>query len=202
MVAIRQPVKGVNIEMDKNRLDAAFAAIDEANAKDPNAKEDAPDALLYGRRMSDEVDRLFPDAGDALKIAARGQHIERWVLKRAEYPEGRKGYLTWRRDLAFHHADRVGSIMQDAGYSKDDIDAAGRMLRKEGIKRDADVQALEDVICMTFLKWYFAPFAAKHSPEKISRIVEKTARKMSAEGRARVLNEFDLPADLAGAFKA
>ena len=64
------------------------------------------------------------------------------------------------------------------------------------------MQALEDVICFTFLKWYFAPFSEKHSHEKLVRIVEKTARKMSAEARARVLEEFDLPEDFAAAFKA
>ena len=191
--------------MDKSpmsRLENALAAIDAANAEDPNSTEEAPDALLYGQRMSAELERLFPDAGDLLKIAARGQHIERWILKRADYPEGREGYLTWRRDLARHHADRVGGIMQDSGYDAEQVDAVGKMLRKEGIKRDADVQALEDVICFTFLKWYFTPFAAKHSPEKILRIVQKTARKMSVDGRARVLEEFDLPDDYAAAFRA
>ena len=91
--------------------------------------------------------------------------------------------------------------MQQAGYDADDVDATGRMLRKQGIKRDDEVQALEEVICFVFLKWYFAPFAAKHSAEKIQSIVEKTARKMSAEGRARVLKEFDLPDNLAAAFQ-
>jgi len=56
------------------------------------------------------------------------------------------------------------------------------------------------VIRFVFIKWYLAPFAAKHSPEKIQNIVEKTARKMSTEGRARVLQEFNLPAELASAF--
>ena len=150
--------------------------------------------------MSAECDRLFPDAADVLKIAARGQHIERWVLHRADYPEGRKGYLIWRKDLADHHAGRVAEIMRDKGYCAEDIEQVGRMLRKQGIKRDANVQALEDVICFTFLKWYFTPFAAKHSQAKIQGIVEKTARKMSEAARARALREFDLPAELASAF--
>ncbi|MEO3417379.1 DUF4202 domain-containing protein [Roseovarius sp. CAU 1744] len=183
-------------------LETVFAAIDAANAQDPVATEGAPDALLYGQRMSAEQERLFPDAEEPLRIAARGQHIERWILRRTVYPEGRQGYLEWRRDLAKHHAERVGGIMRDAGYAEDQIAAAGRMLRKEGIKRDPEVQALEDIICFTFLKWYFEPFAAKHSPEKILRIVQKTARKMSAEGRARVLEEFTLPAEYAAAFSA
>ncbi len=182
-------------------LAAALAAIDAANSADPRQGDDVPEALLYGQRMSDELDRLFPDACDPLRIAARGQHIERWVLARADYPEGKAGYLTWRRDLARHHADRVAEIMAKAGYGMADIEAAGQMLRKEGIKRDADVQALEDVICFVFLKWYFAPFAAKHEAGKVLDIVGKTARKMSVEGRARVLDEFDLPEPLAAAFR-
>jgi hypothetical protein len=76
----------------------------------------------------------------------------------------------------------------------------GRMVRKQGIKRDPLVQALEDVICFTFITWYFAPFAAKHTPEKVQDIVEKTARKMSDAARAKVLVEFDLPENLAAAF--
>ena len=78
---------------------------------------------------------------------------------------------------------------------------AAAMLRNEGIKRNDQVQALEDVICFVFVKWYFAPFAAKHSPEKVLDIVAKTARKMSPEARTRALSEFDLPADLAAAFE-
>ncbi|GAA6193626.1 DUF4202 domain-containing protein [Phaeobacter gallaeciensis] len=183
------------------QLDTVLNAIDAANAADPRQDEGQPEALLYGHRMSAELDRLFPEADDLLRIAARGQHVERWTLARSEFPDGRTGYLTWRKALAVHHADIVTAMMQSAGYSDADRDAVGGMLRKEGIKRDPQVQALEDVICFVFLKWYFAPFAAKHSPEKIQRIVEKTARKMSAKERARVLDEFDLPEDLANAFK-
>ena len=107
-----------------------------------------------------------------------------------------------RRDLARHHADRVGEIMIAAGYDQDAAHAAGRMIRKEGIKRDPDVQAFEDVICFVFLKWYFAPFSETQDPDKMQRIVQKTARKMSADARGRVLREFDLPETLAAAFRS
>lgn len=181
-------------------LTGVLAAIDAANQKDPRMDEGQPEALLYGQRMSEQCARLFPDASETLQIASRGQHVERWILKRADYPEGKAGYLKWRRDLADHHADRVGGFMADEGYSAEDVDSVQKMLRKQGIKRDAQVQALEDVICFTFLTWYFAPFAAKHPAEKVLDIVQKTARKMSGEARARVLQEFDLPQDLAAAF--
>ncbi len=182
-------------------LAAALAAIDSANAADPDRSEGAPAAQLYGQRMSAELARLFPEASEPLQIAARGQHIERWTLKRADYPQGREGYLTWRRDLAVHHAERVGGIMRAAGYSQAEAEAAGKMIRKEGLKRDPQVQALEDVICFVFLKWYFAPFSTTQEPDKLLRIVQKTARKMSKEARARVLKEFDLPTEMAAAFR-
>jgi hypothetical protein len=184
------------------RLDDALDAIDAANASDPTLEDGRPAALLYGERMSGVLARLFPEAGDVLQIAARGQHVERWKVPRSDYPEGREGYLIWRRDLGRRHAERVAGIMASVGYPAEDQTRVGVLLRKEGIKRDADVQALEDVICFVFLKWYFAPFAAKHVPEDVQRIVEKTARKMSGEGRARVLAEFSLPDTLASAFRA
>ncbi|WP_420350451.1 DUF4202 domain-containing protein [Paenirhodobacter sp.] len=177
------------------RLDTVLAAINAANAADPKQE-----ALLYGQRMTAELDRLFPDADETLRIAARGQHVERWLLPRSDYPEGRIGYLEWRREQGRRHAARIAGMMRDAGYDEAAADQTGRMLRKEGLKRDPQVQALEDVICFVFLKHYFAPFAQTQTPEALQAIVEKTARKMSPEGRARVLREFDLPAPFAAAF--
>jgi len=185
-----------------SRLDATLAAIDAANAADPDRTEGRPAALLYGERMSDELARLSPDASDILRIAARGQHIERWTSPRSDYPEGREGYLTWRRDLGAYHARRVGEIMLAQGYDTTDAERVGKLLRKEGIKRDAEVQMLEDVICFVFLRWYFAPFAEGRDPEGLLRIVEKTARKMSPEARARALSDFALPDPFADFFRA
>lgn len=182
------------------RLDRVLAMIDAANAADPAAEGGEAPAVLYGQRMSAELDRLFPEASDALKIAARGQHIERWTIPRTSYPAGREGYLSWRRTLGAYHADRVSDLMAEAGYDAADRARVAKMLRKEGIKRDAEVQALEDVICFVFLRWYFTDFAAKHEADAITRIVEKTARKMSPEARGRALAEFPLPEHLAAAF--
>jgi hypothetical protein len=177
-----------------------LAAIDAANAADPTQEEGAPAALLYGRRMSEELARLFPAASEPLQIAARGQHVERWLLPRSDFPEGRTGYLEWRREQGRRHAERVGGMMRAAGYDEAAIAQVGRMLRKEGLKREAEVQALEDVICFVFLRHYFAPFAPTQAPDALLGIVQKTARKMSAEGRARVLAEFALPEPFAAAF--
>jgi Domain of unknown function (DUF4202) len=183
------------------RLQAALAAIDAANGADPMVEDGHPAARVYGERMTAELARLFPAAPEVLQVAARGQHVERWQVPRADYPEGREGYLSWRRDLGRRHGARVAEIMADAGYPAADQERVQVLLRKEGIKRDTEVQALEDVICFVFLRWYFVPFAAKHPAGEVQRIVEKTARKMSDAGRARVLAEFDLPEGLAAAFR-
>ena len=179
-----------------DRLRRALALIDTANAADPKGE-----ALVYGQRMSEELARLVPAASEVLQVAARGQHVERWLLPRSDYPEGKAGYLEWRREQGRRHGLRVAGIMAEAGFGAGERERVGVLLRKEGIKRDAEVQALEDVICFVFLKWHFSPFAAEREAEQTLDIVRKTARKMSAEGRARVLAEFDLPAPLAGAFR-
>lgn len=182
-------------------LSAALAAIDTANAADPHREADQPAALLYGHRMSAELDRLVPEAGGILQIAARGQHVERWLLPRGDYPEGKVGYLTWRKEQGRRHAERVAGIMAAAGYDAEAQARVGVLLRKEGIKRDAEVQALEDVICFVFIRHYFADFAASHPDDDMVDIVAKTARKMSGAARARALEEFALPDALAEAVR-
>ena len=181
-----------------------IARIDAANAADPELVRDAagghPEALLYGQRMSAELVRFCPNAGTHLRISVRGQHIERWKLPRASYPEGREGYLTWRRDQGRFHATRVAEIMGAVGYGPDDCDRVARIVRKEGIKRDGEVQALEDVACLVFMRWYVGGFAEGRDPEHLFRIVARTARKMSPEGRAEA-GRVGLPPELAPALE-
>ena len=59
---------------------------------------------------------------------------------------------------------RVAAIMRDAGYGEDDIQHAEKMLMKQGIKRDGDVQALEDTAFFTFIRWYRAPSPKAATP--------------------------------------
>src|SRR5262249_1392566 len=79
------------------QLTDVMAAIDAANARDPNkiavGGQLQPAELVYGRRMSATLARMAPHASEHLRIAARGQHIERWTSPRASYPAGRVGYL-------------------------------------------------------------------------------------------------------------
>ena len=178
------------------RLASVLDAIDAANSADPGREDDEgtmrPAALLYGQRMSKELEGIDVQASDLLQIAARGQHVERWKLSRRVFPEGREGYLAWRRDQGRAHGERVAGLMADAGYDGTDCARVAQMLRKEGIKRDPEVQVLEDAACLVFLRWYFGDFAAGRDPDDVARIVAKTARKMSARGRAQAAEEFGL----------
>ncbi|MTH76653.1 DUF4202 domain-containing protein [Paracoccus aestuariivivens] len=184
------------------RLQTAFDAIDKANAADPTLTDGQPEALLYGLRMTSEQAALYPDASEPLQIACRGQHVERWKLPRKDFPMDRPGYLAWRTEQGRRHAARIAGIMREAGYADEDLAHAEKMLTKQGIKRDGDVQALEDVACFTFIRWYLGPFAEGRDAEELSRIVEKTARKMSDTARARALVEFAIPEPFAAAFRA
>lgn len=176
---------------DPDRLALALDRFDALNSEDP--RHDIVDGipqpreLVYGRRMSDRLRRFAPEASVPLRLAVRAQHIARWRIPRTSYPEGRKGYKRWRAELMRVHADIAAEILGEVGFDSDTIDAVGRLLRKEGIKRNPDAQTLEDVACLVFLEHYFDDFARDHDDEKLVDILRKTWRKMSAAGHAAAL---------------
>lgn len=179
-------------------LEKAYAAIDAANAADPARVEvdgrSVPAAVLYGQRMTQVLARFRPDAGDALKIAARGQHIERFTIPRETYPAGKAGYFRWRTDLKNVHERRLVEILRALGCDAAFAERVGRIVRKDRLKQDADMQVLEDVAVLVFLTYELDAFLAKHrpEPEKVAGILAKTWGKMSAEGHAAAL-ALDLP---------
>jgi hypothetical protein len=178
-------------------LHAVLECIDAANAQDParDADGNVPAALLYGQRMSAVLAEFTASPSDALRIAVRGQHIERWKRPRHDYPKDKAGYLQWRRDAGAYHAERIGEIMAACGWDERARARVGALIRKERLKADSETQALEDIACLVFMRWYFAPFAAGRSQEELLRIVAKTARKMSRAGREAAL-ALPLPAAL------
>lgn len=172
---------------EHDRFRVVIAAIDAANAEDPtqepHGESTAPAALLYGQRMSAWLLKLAPDASEALRIAAHAQHIGRWKRPRGDYPEGRDGYLAWRRALYDFHADTTAAIMAEAGYEEALIARVRALLRKKRLKRDAEAQTLEDAACLVFLETQFTGFSRRYPDEKVVDILRKTAAKMSPKGR-------------------
>ncbi|MDO6747376.1 DUF4202 domain-containing protein [Gilvimarinus sp. 1_MG-2023] len=162
--------------------------IDDINRQDPNQEPDgSPKELVYGQRMSRELSEFAPDADELLQIAARAQHIERWVIARSDYPMDRAGYKKWRTELGVHHAQRTADLMHNHGYSAADCQSVADMLQKKRLKRDPQVQTLEDVICLVFIRYYLEDFARKHDEPKLISIIQKTWNKMSADGHAAAL---------------
>jgi hypothetical protein len=184
-----------------DRFVAAIAAIDAANAKDPNRVPhggvDYPAELLYGERMTEWLGKLAPDAPETVRLAARAQHLQRWEIPRASFAMDRIGYLKWRTTLYQFHADRAGEILRSVGYDNATIARVASLLKKEKIKLDPDSQLLEDVICLVFLQYEFADFLAQHPDEaKIVNILQKTWKKMSPHGHAAAIALApSLPAD-------
>lgn len=177
--------------MSEQRIQQAIQLIDEINQCDPVSEIvdgiAQPKEWLYGLRMSECLAEFMPEASTALQIAARAQHIKRWSIPRSEHPLGREGYYKWRQSLGRLHAEEAMAIAAQVGCEQAEIQAIGRMLRKEKLKRDPQVQALEDVICLVFLKYYFTAFSEKHTPEKLIVIVQKTWAKMSEKGHEAAL---------------
>lgn len=180
-------------------FDAAIAAIDEANRSDPNIVlvegQGWPAELIYSERMTETLAALYPDASDLLKIAARAQHIQRWTVPRASYPMDRTGYLRWRTELKKRHAEMAADIMRRCGYGEEEVARVASLIRKENLRFDPDAQALEDVACIVFLKYYFPDFAGKHDEQKLIGIIRKTWNKMSDRARREALR-LSLPGHL------
>ena len=182
-----------------DRFRRAVERFDAANAEDPNRErvdgDGQPKELVYARRMTARLDRFRPDAPEAVRLAARCQHIRRWTIPRTDYPAGRGGYRRWRTDLARFHASTAAAILRDVGYGGHVVARVESLLRKERLKADPDVQLLEDVICLVFIEHYLAGFAAKHDEDTLAGVLRKTWRKMSEDGHRAAL-ALALPADL------
>jgi hypothetical protein len=165
--------------VDADRFDRAIAAIDAANAESPTGIE--PD---HARRVTDWVRRLDPEAGEELLLAARAHHIRRWTVPRASYPDGRSGYLRWRRDLHEVHATEVGRILVECGYDDDAVRRVQDIVRKRRLASDPEVQTLEDALCLVFIETQYDELAGRLDGEKMDVVVEKTLAKMTDRGRA------------------
>ena len=185
------------------RLHRALALFDAANAEDPNLDGEAgrqqPKELLYARRMSQMLARFAPGAAEAVQLAVRAQHLQRWKIPRRDYPATPAGYQLWRTTLYRYHADRAGELMRQAGYDEEMIARVQKIVAKRGIKANPETQLLEDVVGLVFLEHYLTAFVAQHSEYDEAKwidILQKTWKKMSAAGHEAALTKIALPEKL------
>jgi Domain of unknown function (DUF4202) len=177
--------------VDTDRFDRAVAAIDAANADDPRRirvrGEERPKELAHAELVTEWVRRLRPDASEELLLAARAHHVRRWEIPRDSYPDGRSGYLRWRRALHDLHARIAGDALSEAGYEPAAIERVQAIIRKRDLARDPEVQALEDALCLVFLETQFDELSDRLDAEKMDDVVGKTLVKMSDEGKQLAL---------------
>ncbi|MEI8089103.1 MAG: DUF4202 domain-containing protein [Opitutaceae bacterium] len=157
--------------------------IDSAHAADPTRGADGRAAeLIYGERVEAWVGRLVPDASPLLLLAARCQHLERWLTPRATFPEGKIGYLTWRRSLYVKQAERARDLLLAAGVAASEAAEVATWVSKTELKTNPGTQALEDAAVLVFLENEISTFAVQHADyprEKFVDILKKTWRKLS-----------------------
>jgi hypothetical protein len=170
------------------RYQAAIEAFDKANSEDPNKEmfegKEYPKELLYAQRMTAMQERYAPDASEAVKLAVRAQHIQRWKSPRSDFPMDKPGYMLWRTGLYKFHAETAGSLMKTVGYDDEMIERVKTIVSKKGLKTNPETQLMEDVVDLVFIENYMVAFASGH-PEydeaKWILIIRKTWNKMSEQ---------------------
>lgn len=186
--------------MSNSAYALARTFIDAAHSADPARTTDGqPAELVYADRVEAWVNRLDLGATPILQLAARCQHLERWLTPRATFPEGKVGYLSWRRSLYTKQAERARGILLAAGVAAEDAADAATWISKSGLKTNPGTQVLEDAAVLVFLENEIADFAAKNADyprEKFIDILQKTWRKLSPAAQQAALG-LDLPPAIA-----
>ncbi|MEO7556991.1 MAG: DUF4202 domain-containing protein [Acidimicrobiales bacterium] len=188
--------------MTTGRLADAVARIDAANADDPHTLVvdgvERPKEQAHAELMTAWVTTLDPGASDEQLIAARAHHLRRWSLPRSSYPEGRAGYLRWRKALKDQHAEEVAALVSAAGYDEASIARVQAIIRKDGLTRAAPgdgVQVHEDALCLVFLQTQALELAGELGGDKTVDVLRKTIAKMSPAGISAAL-ALELEADV------
>ncbi|HWX19223.1 MAG TPA: DUF4202 domain-containing protein [Candidatus Binatia bacterium] len=176
---------------DPHRFEAAIRRFDEENSRDPNVElvdgVAQPRELVYARRLTDWVLRLCPAASEAVRLAARCQHLCRWTVPRQSYPMTRPGYLQWREGLKKFHAQKAGEILREVGYPDELISRVQALNLKKGFPQDPETRVLEDALCLVFLEHQLAELARKATEEKVVNALQKSWTKMTPAARELAL---------------
>lgn len=176
---------------DGSLFERALQRFDEENSRDPNLENIdsrmVPRELIYSQWLTNWVLKLEPEASEELLLAARSQHICRWMCPRESYPMTRAGYLKWRENLRKFHARRAGEILEEIGFPRERVARVQSLNLKENFPVDPETCVLEDALCLVFLERQFAALAARSAEEKMINALRKTWLKMTPRARAQAL---------------
>jgi Domain of unknown function (DUF4202) len=173
------------------RFQQVLRRFNDENAGDPNLVvvdgTTRPGELVYAQWLADWVLRLCPEASEALQLAARCQHICRWMIPRNSYPMTRAGYLRWREELKRFHANKSSEILREAGYPEEMIERVRELNLKKNLGEDPECQVLEDALCLVTLQYQLGDLMDKTEPDKMVAILQKTWKKMSPAAQKEAL---------------
>jgi len=172
---------------DTERFESAIRRFDEENGHDPNSISVSgaiqPRELVYARWLTDWVLKLCPQASEELRLAARCQHLCRWMVPRESYPMTRVGYLQWREDLKKFHAQKAGEILTELGYPPETITRVQQLNLKKNFPHDQETRLLEDALCLVFLERQLGDLASKTAEDKVINALQKSWKKMTPAAR-------------------
>jgi hypothetical protein len=172
---------------EPQRFARALQKFDAQNSCDPNVLEvdgcKRPRELVYAERLTDWVLRLCPSASEELRLAARCQHLCRWMVPRSSYPMTRAGYLQWREGLKKFHAQKAGEILHEVGYSEEIVTRVQSLNLKKNFPQDPETRLLEDALCLVFLEHQLSDLADKTAEDKVIGALQKSWKKMTPAAR-------------------
>ena len=173
------------------RFAAALQRFDEENARDPNVEiadgVTHPRELIYAEWLTDWVLKLSPAASEPLRLAARCQHLARWLIPRDSYPMTRPGYLQWRADFIKFHAQQAGEILRAVGYDNGTVRRVEELNLKTNFPNDPESRVLEDALCLVFLERQLATLVAKSDDAKMINALQKSWKKMTPAAHTEAL---------------
>jgi hypothetical protein len=182
---------GVSMIHDSSQFATALRRFDQENERDPNTELadgiQHPRELLYAQRLTNWVLKLSPEAAEELRLAARCQHLCRWMIPRHSYEMTRAGYLRWRNELKTFHARKAGEILRDVGYGEEMVVRVQNLNLKKNFPNDPLSRTLEDALCLVFLEFQFAELASKTTEDKMINALQKTWRKMTPAAHEQAL---------------
>lgn len=173
------------------RFAEAIKKMDAANQEDPRTEmvdgRPQPRELLFAQRVYRWVEQLVEAPSEELLLAARAHTLRRWMIPRDRYPKTTAGYHKWRDALAQFHADEAESILRSVGYPDDMIHKINAFITKKNWPEDKEACVLEDADCLVFLETKLADYMDAWEESKAMRILRRTFRKMTPDGRKRAL---------------
>lgn len=164
-------------------LSALYHAIDKVNAGDPNKLDwqgtSVPRSLLQGQRATSWLPKVTDAPSVALSIAARAHHLARWTIARSTYPDGRTGYLRWRKASKIKSAELLAQTLAPLGVATTVVSRAVDLVQRVGLGIDPEAQAAEDVACLVFLETDYVALLQRLGSKTTASAVRKTLKKMS-----------------------